>query len=95
MLDYEIKEQLLEGGERKERLVWYWYVIGGQVTTNKYEAKVLQLAAMLKGEPQAYLVAVSIEVTDEKEVARDILREFVAVMKTPLADLRTDEKAGK
>ncbi len=95
VLDYDINEQLLEKGKLKKRLVWYWYVIGGQVTTNKYEAKVLQLAAILKGTPQAYLVAVSAEVADEKKVARDILREFVTAMQIPLADLRIDERTGK
>ena len=88
---YNIKEQLIANERSEQRLIWYWYNIGGQVTTNKYEAKVLQLAALLKQRPQSYVVAVSVEVKQDLELARESLLEFATVMKQPLTDLQVTE----
>lgn len=90
---YDVKEQLIENGQAKKRLIWYWYVIGGWVTTNNYEAKVLQLAAAINNKAQAYVVAVSVDVDGNIENARETLHQFISVMKDPLGDIQVIEKA--
>lgn len=85
---FSIKEQLIEYGQVKKRLVWYWYDIGGWVTTNKYEAKVLQLFAMLNNNPEAYIVAVSSEITSDDQQARETLNQFIIDLKDPLKNIQ-------
>ncbi len=46
--------------QNERKLVWYWYDIGGFVTSSQYAAKLLQIVAQLKGENYARLTAVSI-----------------------------------
>jgi EpsI family protein len=92
--DNAFKEQLIENPQLKKRLVWYWYNIGGQVTSNKYEAKVLQLAAMIKNRPQSYVVAVSIDVKENIENAREVLRHFFSDMKVQLGKINVAMEKG-
>ena len=85
--DQPVLEQLLVKGGGTKRLVWYWYRIAGRHTTNKYEAKALQVLGLITGKPQAAMVAVATDAGDDTGHARSVLREFLATMETPLAKL--------
>ena len=85
---FDVMEQVIENSQNNKRLVWYWYNIGGQLTVNKYEAKVLQLAGLLMGQPQAYMVAVSVPVNENIELSREFLQQVVNDLTIPLANLQ-------
>lgn len=89
---YHVKEQLLENSRFNKRLVWYWYDIGGRVTSNKYEAKVLQLVSMVTGKTHAKVLAISVEIKEDVSVARQSLSDFATDMKLPLANIQAIEK---
>lgn len=91
--NHVVLEQQIESSQNKKQLVWYWYNIGGWVTTNKYEAKVLQLAGMLLDKPQAYVVAVSIAVDDDEDQdrVRQVLQDFISDMNKLLSNLLVTE----
>lgn len=82
--EQQVLEQLLVNGVRKQRLVWYWYNIAGNTTTNKYEAKVLQTLGLLAGEPWAFVVAVATPVDNGTEAARQVLKDFTQSIKEPM-----------
>ncbi len=85
-------EQVIENSKNEKRLVWYWYNIGGQLTVNKYEAKALQLAGLLMGQPQAYMVAVSVPIpvhmNDDIKQSQESLLQIITDLKKPLANLQ-------
>ena len=85
--DQPVLEQLLEKGGGAQRLVWYWYSVAGLHTTNKYEAKVLQVLGLVTGRPQAAVVAVAMNTGDDTDRARKVLSEFLSAMETSLAKL--------
>lgn len=89
MGDWQILEQLLEHSNNKRRLVWYWYNIAGQFTTNKYAAKIYQLLGLLTGKREAMVVAVAIDIDDDLEHAREVLSKFtlVTIGESPLKTL--------
>lgn len=84
-------EQLIENSQNQKRLVWYWYNIGGRVTINKYEAKVMQLTGLITGQPQAYLTAVSVVIKGDVKQTRKVLGEIVADMQKSLAAMTVIE----
>ncbi len=84
----KVLEQVIENNQNNKRLVWYWYNIGGQVTVNKYEAKILQLTGLTSGNPQAYVVAVSVPIKGDIKLSRESLQEIVTDLKIPLANLQ-------
>jgi len=88
--DQSVLEQLLEKSNGKKRLVWYWYNVAGHRTTNKYEAKVLQILGFLTGKQQSFLVAVAADLNDSPESVRRLLRDFVIKAESSL--YRTVEK---
>ena len=89
---HDVMEQVIENSRNEKRLVWYWYNIGGQLTVNKYEAKALQLVGLLKGQPQAYMVAVSVPISvhmnDDITQSREFIQNVVNDLKVPLANLQ-------
>jgi exosortase A len=90
---YSAKEQLIENAQSEQRLIWYWYNIGGEVTINKYQAKLLQLVSLVKRHPQSYVVAVSVDIKQDIEFARESLLDFTTVMEGQLANLQVAEVA--
>jgi EpsI family protein len=82
--DQPVLEQLLEKGDGAKRLVWYWYRVAGRHTTNKYEAKALQVLGLITGKPQAFVVAVATDMGGDAGHARSVLREFLATMQVSL-----------
>lgn len=87
---FDVMEQVIDNNQNNKRLVWYWYNIGGQLTVNKYEAKLLQLTGLLMGKPQAYMVAVSVPIHMNEDVkqSREFLQDVVSDLKKPLANLQ-------
>ena len=88
-----VLEQLLEKGRGAKQLVWYWYRVAGRQTTNRYEAKALQVLGLVTGRPQASVVAVATDTGDDAGPARRVLGEFLAAMRAPLASLADGETA--
>jgi EpsI family protein len=82
-----VLEQLLEKGGGAKRLVWYWYRVAGRNTTNRYEAKALQVLGLVTGKPQAFVVAVATDTDDDAGHARSVLGEFLATMQVSLERL--------
>ncbi len=81
MGDRQVLEQLLKRGVNNQRLVWYWYNIAGYVTTNKYEAKMLQVLGLLTGKTWAYVIAVSTPVEGNIDSSRQVLKDFILSIK--------------
>lgn len=86
-----VLEQIVEK-QRQQRLIWYWYNIGGQVTTNRYKAKLLQLKSLVSVRTEAHMTAVSVAIDDDVEAARQNLRDFISDMELPLDVLDVDEQ---
>jgi len=80
----QVLEQLLDNGARKQRLVWYWYNVAGTVTTNKYEAKVLQVLGLLTGKSWSFVAAAAIETNDDIDFARQVLKDFILSIEKPM-----------
>ena len=83
----QVLEQLLENGHGTQRLVWYWYNVGGWVTTNKYEAKALQVLGLLTGKTDSYVIAVAADEADDRDAAEKMMSEFISAMEVPLTTL--------
>ena len=77
---FQVKEQVVTNAAQKKRLIWYWYSVAGQQTTNKYIAKALQLLAILNRSEKTYVVIFSTEF-GELDRARGVMRDFMAGMK--------------
>lgn len=93
LYEHDVMEQVVINSRHDRLLIWYWYNLGGQITVNKYEAKILQLAGMLLGQAQAYMVAVAVPVDDDIEQSRELMQKLVNDLKAPLEDLKfTDRK---
>lgn len=86
----QVLEQQLEKSNGKQRLVWYWYRVAGRVTTNKYEAKMLQLLGLVTGRPQAYVMAIAKDNDDDADYTRLVLREFLEIMGASLEEVVVD-----
>jgi len=80
----QVLEQLLDNGTKKQLLVLYWYNVAGTVTTNKYEAKVLQVLGLLTGKPWAFVVAVAVEKNDDADFTRQVLKDFILSIEKPM-----------
>ncbi len=80
----QVLEQMLENGAKKQRLVWYWYNIAGKATTNKYEAKVLQVLGLLTDKSWAYVAAVSAQTGDDADATRQVLKDFILSIEKPM-----------
>ncbi|MDH5765291.1 MAG: EpsI family protein [Gammaproteobacteria bacterium] len=78
---HKILEQLIENKDKKQKLVWYWYNVAGMVTTNKYEAKIMQIIGLISGKDWAYIAAVAY---DNNERSRDIMNEFIEAVEVPM-----------
>ena len=72
-----VLEQVIEDRNKRQKIVWYWYNVSGADTTNKYKAKVLQVAGLLTGNTLSYVTVVSVDRSVDNE-ARDALSSFVA-----------------
>jgi len=82
-----VLEQVLESSSGQQRLVWYWYSVAGWLTTNEYEAKVIQVLGMFTGNRQASVIALAADFGDDAGDVRKVLRGFLSAMGQPLAQL--------
>jgi len=85
--DQQVLEQRLKDSNGKQRLVWYWYRVAGRNTTNKYEAKALQLLGILTGRSQAFVMAIAIDSKDYDDYTRRVLRDFLDIMGESLEEI--------
>ena len=70
----------------KRLLVWHWYCIDGQYTSNPYWAKLLQAKAQLMGKgDDGAVIIVSTELEEKSEVSADRLESFVKTMLPSIA----------
>jgi EpsI family protein len=72
-----VNEAEIINSSREKKLVWYWYNVGGYITSNQYYAKLLQIFAQLRGENYANLMAVSIECETECQERQHYLEEYL------------------
>ena len=84
--NHRILEQLLDNGTNEKRLVWYWYNIAGNVTTNKYEAKFLQVLGLVTGKPWAYVAAATVQTGEDINFSRRILKDFISSIEKPMKE---------
>ena len=71
-------------GAGARRLVWYWYVIGGEQTGDPYRAKFLKArAVLLNRDPSASIVAISTDYSDRFDQASARLATFAAALEPP------------
>ncbi len=71
----------------RERFIAYWYVIDDRATASSWQAKLVQLAAVLRGKPGASLVAVAVDVEGDKVAgAPERLARFIAALQWRAAD---------
>jgi exosortase A len=82
-----VLERVIISPTGRQRLVWYWYRVGGSQTTNRYSAKALQVLGMLTGRTRASVIAVAVDIETGKDDAQRLLREFVSVMGPPIAKM--------
>jgi EpsI family protein len=80
----QVLEQLLASSAKKQRLVWYWYNIAGNVTTNKYKAKIFQMLGLITGKRWAFVVAVAAQTDDDVDSTREVLKDFVLSIEKPM-----------
>lgn len=80
----QVLEQLLDNGAKKQRLVWYWYNVAGTVTTNKYEAKALQVLGLLTGKSWGFVAAAAVDTNDDVDFTRQILKDFILSIEKPM-----------
>jgi len=82
-----VQEQVLYSPTGRQRLVWYWYRIGGMQTTNRYSAKALQVLGLVTGRTHASVTAVAVDIVAGEDDAKRLLREFVSAMWQPVAPM--------
>jgi len=85
--DRPVLERVIISPTGRQRLVWYWYRVGGRQTINRYSAKALQVLGMLTGRTGASVTAVAVDIETGKDDAQGLLREFVSVMGQPVAKM--------
>lgn len=93
MDDHPVLEQVITDRAGRQRLVWYWYRVGGRQTTNGYIAKALQVLGLVTGRTRASVTAVGTDIMTGDDDAERLLREFVSGMAQPIARM-TSGKGG-
>lgn len=76
---------------KKER-VWYWYDVGGYLSSNEYRAKINQVLAFMSGRGDARLVSISAPCSEACESQDALLGEFFAAMPSDFHALVTDNR---
>ena len=72
-----VREYVLrEPGGHRSRMIWSWYRVDEQVTASAWEAKLLGLRGVLRGRPEAKVLALASDAGNE-QAAREALRAFL------------------
>jgi EpsI family protein len=84
--EWDLKEfNITSNGEN--RIVWYWYTVGGYFTTNAIAAKLFELPSRLKREENgAAIFAVSASYELDGNIARQSLERYLDSMFAPLME---------
>ncbi|MDH5387394.1 MAG: EpsI family protein [Gammaproteobacteria bacterium] len=80
----QVLEQVLDNDAKKQRVVWYWYNVAGTVTTNKYEAKILQALGLLDGKTWGFVMAVATDMSDDIDFTRQVMKDFILSIQKPM-----------
>jgi EpsI family protein len=73
---WRVLEQQITSITGEQKLVWYWYRVAGISTINRYAAKLLQVYGLLRGRPDATIMAVAADVDVDIQEARQRLQDF-------------------
>jgi EpsI family protein len=78
------------------RIVWYWYTVGGHYTTNSITAKLLELPSrLLRNKNGSAIFAVSTKYELDADIARQELKQFLDNMLLPLLETVNQQKFEK
>jgi exosortase A len=73
-----LREHVLrEPGGHRTRVIWSWYRVDGQATASGWEAKLLGLRGVLRGRPEAKVIALAAD-AESDQTARELLRAYVS-----------------
>jgi EpsI family protein len=82
----EIQESVIRSADYGTRLVWHWYWVEGQFTSNSYWAKLLQVKAILGGQKKgAAMIIVSTDLAGIPAESVNTLQNFLhhlSILKT-------------
>jgi hypothetical protein len=79
-----VREQVLrKPGGRGTRVLWSWYSVDAENTPSAWEAKLLGLRGVLRGNPEAQVIALGAD-AESAHVARERLQKFLAGASHPL-----------
>ena len=84
---YPIIETEISSMGDQPRLVWYCYRVAGRYTTNRLEAKFLQLIGQLTGQQGAAVLALATDYNSDMAPARRELDDFLGGMESALAQV--------
>jgi EpsI family protein len=91
--DRPVLERVISSPTGRQRLVWYWYRVGGRQTANRYSAKALQVLGLVTGRTGASVTAVAVDIVTGEDDAKRLLHEFVSVMARPIAKMMDGDGA--
>jgi EpsI family protein len=75
--EFRVRETMVQGS--RDRLVWYWYDVGGHQATSGVRAKLLEARTLVTaGRSAQRVVVVSTLVTSSREEAAERLQDFLA-----------------
>ena len=72
----EVRDIVVDDGVATHR-IWFWYDIDGAIQSNDVRAKIMQVLATLKGNPEAGLVAVATQCKNDCDAAGERLQAFL------------------
>lgn len=73
----KVNEAEVINNSYEKKLVWYWYDVGGHITSSPVYAKIFQIFAQLQGNNYANLMAISIECETECKEMRHYLEKYL------------------
>jgi EpsI family protein len=80
-----LEAEISRGSER--RLVWQWYLVGGQATHDRVRAKLLEVAALMRGRRDGAVIALSAPCAATCEQAAAEMEDLVRIAGARLENL--------
>lgn len=74
--DIDVVKAQIESSSGEQKLVWYWFNVGGLPTNDTYVAKVYQLIALINGRKDASLIAIAADCGLNCAGAAEIISSF-------------------
>jgi EpsI family protein len=72
-----LRETIVRNGSGKMKLVWYWYYVGGVVTSNPIKAKLLQVWDVIFERNGSSVIALAADYGEPKAEAEKTLKLFI------------------